>query len=71
MVAAKIVIPDGLRPAAKKARVLGWEITMTKGHHLRWRSPTGALVFLSSTPRGGRHAIENSLSQLKKNGLVL
>lgn len=67
--AAKIVIPDGLRAAAKRARKADWEITMTRGHHLRWRSPAGALVFLSSTPRGGRHSIENSLAQLKKAGL--
>jgi hypothetical protein len=70
-VAAKIVIPEALRDAAKQAKRDNWEITRTGGHHLRWKSPSGAVVFLSATPRGGRHSIENSRALLRRAGLSI
>lgn len=39
-----------LKPIVKHAERAGWTVEITGGGHLRWRSPTGALVFSSSTP---------------------
>lgn len=49
-----------------KAVRQGWTVTRTGSNHLRWRSPAGALVFSSSTPKNGR--VADHLSQLRKAG---
>lgn len=65
-----VKVPQHLRDAAKKARAAGWEITVTGGSHLRWRSPKGALVFTGLTPGRYGHGPKNERNQLAKAGLA-
>lgn len=60
-----------LRPLVSAAIEQGWEVTLTGGGHLRFKAPTGALVFCASTPSGGRRSIENTEAMLRRAGLVL
>ena len=67
----KMKIPEAFRGAYKAARAARWEITRTGTSHLKWTPPTGELpVFTPATPHGGRHSVENSLSQLRRAGLT-
>jgi hypothetical protein len=68
-VAARLRVPEGLQEAAKVAKAHGWTIERRRNNHLTWRAPSGAKVFLPSTPSGGRRSIENSLALLRRNGL--
>ncbi len=60
-----------MRPLVVAAIEQGWSVTVSGGGHLRFRSPTGALVFAPSTPRGGKRSVENTTAQLRRAGLVL
>jgi predicted RNA binding protein YcfA (HicA-like mRNA interferase family) len=46
----------------------GWEVGPTNGGHLRATSPTGAKVFMASTP--ARPAYDRVLSMLRRHGFV-
>lgn len=49
----------------RQYRAMGWQIDQTAGGHMRWRSPTGAIVIDSQTrsdPRGRK----NHIARLKK-----
>lgn len=46
----------------------GWGVSKTNGSHIRFRAPTGALVFASSTP-SDRRAYYKCRSVLRKAGL--
>ena len=43
----------------------GWTVEYTKGGHLRWRHPNGAIVFAASTPSDYR-AWANHMSHLRR-----
>lgn len=60
-----------LRPLVVAAIEQGWEVTVTGGNHLRFKSPTGALVFAPSTPHGGKRSIQNTTAELRRKGLIL
>ena len=59
-----------LRPLVEAALGAGWEVTKTGSGHLRFKSPTGALVFTGSTPSDHR-AVENVRALLRNAGLAL
>lgn len=63
-------LPRDLRHALKVAEQSGWTVTLTKGNHLMWKSPTGKTVITSKTT-GYPRSIKNALADLKKNGLDL
>lgn len=63
-------LPRELRDLGKKALAAGWEITRTRNLHIRWKSPTGALVYTSGTP-SDRRTVRNVAALLKKAGLCL
>lgn len=54
----------------KDAEKAGWTVEPSRGGHLKWKAPTGAVVFSASTPSDHR-AIKNHLSLLRKAGLNL
>jgi predicted RNA binding protein YcfA (HicA-like mRNA interferase family) len=53
----------------KAAESQGWTVTYRGSGHYRFKSPSGAVVFTSSTPGGGR-ALANTKALLKRNGLT-
>lgn len=59
-----------LRPLVRAAIAAGWTVTKTGGGHLRFRSPTGALVFAPSTPSDHR-SVKNTAAELRRHGLDL
>ncbi|MGV8845799.1 MAG: hypothetical protein ACOH1Y_11495 [Propionicimonas sp.] len=54
----------------KAAARQGWVVTPTRGNHIKWLAPSGAIVFSASTPSDVR-AYRNMASDLRKRGLVL
>jgi predicted RNA binding protein YcfA (HicA-like mRNA interferase family) len=50
---------------ARVYRRAGWDITLTRGGHLRWRSPKGGLVISPSTPSDHR-SLRNLRSDLRR-----
>jgi hypothetical protein len=66
-----IRVPRELRPLVLAAVEAGWTVERTGGGHLRFKSPSGALVFTPSTPGGGRRSIENCRAELRRKGLNL
>lgn len=66
-----IAVHRELRPFVKAAIDQGWSVEKTGGGHLRFKSPTGAVVFTPSTPGGGNRAIENTRAALRRAGLNL
>lgn len=58
-----------LKELQKEAKKQGWSITIAKAGHLKWRSPTGALVVTSQTPSDPR-TIHNIVRDLQKRGFV-
>ncbi len=60
-----------LRPLVAAAFEQGWEVTITGGNHLRFKSPGGAIVFSPSTPRGGCRSVENTKAELRRKGLKI
>ena len=61
-------IPRELRPLARYACKAGWHISVTRGGHLRWRSPDGELVFTARTPSDRRNRL-NVRAELRRAGL--
>jgi predicted RNA binding protein YcfA (HicA-like mRNA interferase family) len=51
----------------KNAEKRGWVVIKTKRGHLKWRSPSGNLVFSSSTP-SDRKAAKNIAEDLVRYG---
>lgn len=43
----------------------GWEVAKTSGGHLRWKHPSGSIVFTSSTP-SDRRALKNIETHLRR-----
>lgn len=66
----RAVIPEPLRNLARLAKKQDWTIERTKGHHIRWTSPTGAVVLSGSTPGDWRN-MKNVRAQLRNAGLVI
>lgn len=58
-----------LKVIIKQAEQQGWEITVSRSCHLKWRSPEGALVVSGLTPSDWR-ATNNIISRLKRAGFV-
>lgn len=54
---------------AKLALCSGWTISVG-GVHLKWKSPTGAMVVTSSTPSDRRTKL-NVRAQLRQRGLAI
>lgn len=63
-------IPRELRTLAFAATIAGWSITVTGKTHLKWKSPTGAMVVTASTP-SDRRTMLNVRGDLRRNGLVV
>lgn len=61
---------NDFRDMIKAAERAGWTVERRHGGHLKWKSPTGAVVFSASTPSDHR-AIKNHMSLLRKAGLNL
>jgi hypothetical protein len=59
-----------LADLADRARAAGWEVTMRRNNHLKWTSPTGAVVFTSQTPSDHR-VLHRIRQDLRRNGLRL
>lgn len=64
-----IRIPPDHKPIVEHARAHGWELTRTRGGHLRLRSPHGATVLFGCSPSDHR-AVRNLRADLRRNGLV-
>lgn len=56
---------DGVRRVEIVARGLGFEVSRTKGGHLRFDKPGVGAVYFSSTP-GDRRAILNGIAKLRR-----
>jgi len=56
------------RARARHAMERGWEVSLTNGGHLKFVSPTGAVLFTSSTASDWR-TWKNFRSQLRRHGL--
>ena len=52
------------------AKKQGWEVERNKNNHIKFLSPSGGIVFVSSTPSDHR-ALENIKRDLRVNGLVI
>jgi predicted RNA binding protein YcfA (HicA-like mRNA interferase family) len=59
-----------MREVIRRAQRQGWTITQTGGDHLKWVSPSGSVVFCSSTP-SDRRAMKNHTSMLRRHGFNL
>lgn len=66
-----IRVKKELRPLVAAAVEQGWDVSISGGGHLRFKSPNGAIVFAPSTPRGGKRSIENTVAELRRKGLNL
>lgn len=53
----------------KQAQKQGWEVTITKGMHLKWVSATGSFFFSACTPSDVR-TVKNIKRDLRLNGFV-
>jgi predicted RNA binding protein YcfA (HicA-like mRNA interferase family) len=51
-----------MKSLAKEAKAQGWEITTKKSNHLRWVSPSGAVVTTSLSPSDG-----NAIKQIRRD----
>ena len=51
-----------MKVLAKEAKSQGWEITTKKSNHLRWASPSGAVVVTSLSPSDG-----NAIKQIRRD----
>jgi hypothetical protein len=58
-----------MKELAKEAEHQGWVITLRNNSHMKWTSPTGAVVFTSATP-SDRNAINQIRRNLVMNGFV-
>lgn len=54
------------RDLIRQYRAMGWTIDQTNGGHMRWRSPTGAIVIDSQT-RSDSRGRKNHVARLKKH----
>ena len=59
-----------LRSLLELATQQGWRVEQRNSNHYKLVSPTGKVVFTSSTPSDHR-ALENIKRDLRVNGLVL
>ena len=62
-------IPEPYRTLARKARKQGWTITMTRGTHLAWTSPSGAVIYTPSSPSESR-GYRNTRAEFRRAGLA-
>jgi len=63
-----VKIPESYRSVARKAKRQGWTITGTRGRHLAWTSPAGAVVYTPSSPSDSR-GYRNTVALLRRAGL--
>jgi len=54
---------------ATKAEKQGWRVSKTRGNHLKFQAPDGAVMFFSSSPSDVR-AMKNFISAMCKHGFV-
>jgi len=59
-----------LKKLVKLAEEQGWQVTVTGGNHLCWRSPVGRTVFTPTTPSEYR-GLKNAKAWLRREGLVV
>lgn len=57
------------RQLIQEAEDQGWEVSKTKGGHLRWLSPSGRVVFSAFSPSDGR-ALKNTIRELRIGGFI-
>jgi len=48
----------------------GWDVAKTGGSHIRFKAPTGRVIYMASTP-SDRRAYYNSRSILRRAGLLV
>ena len=58
-----------LQQLVKQAKKQGWEVSRTKGDHLKWVSPMGSFFFSASTPSDIR-GLKNLKRDLRVNGFI-
>lgn len=58
-----------IRDLIKRAESQGWQITRSKGDHLKWVSPSGKPLFFGSTPSDIR-SLKNQVSLMRKHGFI-
>lgn len=58
-----------MEKVAKEARQAGWVIEITKGQHVRWKSPDGVTILVSSLT-GSSRSWSNFRSMLRRHGVV-
>lgn len=63
-------LPRDWQSLVEAAQGAGWSVAKTRGNHVKWVSPTGAVVFSASTPSDHR-AIYNIRAQLRRHGLQI
>lgn len=51
----------------KDAEKAGWTVEQSRGGHLKWKAPTGKVIFSASTPSDHR-AIKNHVSLMRREG---
>ena len=54
----------------EQAEQQGWKVTLTKGNHFKWVSPTGNVFFSSSTP-SDINAVNQVRRDLKRRGFLV
>jgi hypothetical protein len=67
---ARIRVPDGLKTAYKAAKDAGWTFSHSGQNHIRWTSPTRAVVMTPATTRSRRGCL-NDVAKLKRAGLEI
>jgi predicted RNA binding protein YcfA (HicA-like mRNA interferase family) len=58
-----------IKQLIKKAEKQGWIVSLSKGGHLRWKSPDGKMLFCSATP-GDVRMIKNHEAEMRRNGYI-
>ena len=67
---ASLNLPREWHVLVDAAQAAGWSVAKTRGNHVKWASPTGAVVFSASTP-SDRRAIHNIRAMLRRKGLQI
>ena len=62
-------LPDDMLALYDAAIAQGWTVTWRNNGHVRWQSPTGAVVFTSATHSDSKAAAHRMRRDLRNNGL--
>jgi hypothetical protein len=66
---SRLKIPEAYRALARTALRLGWTISRHGSGHLRWLSPSGAVITTAGSP-SDRRSIRNDRARLRRAGLT-